>query len=163
MKHEKQLLMLFARLSKESERSKVYAMRAKKDEQPELSLLFRALSASLAMQAKRFLVQVRGSVDTTTENKNKAFAEEIPAIIEEYKALLTEAEQDEAKGLATGFRHSEAVQQRNLDLYDRLLTQDRETEYYVCDFCGYLAIDEPPDNCPVCSAPKNRFRKVEAA
>ncbi|MDH3328228.1 MAG: hypothetical protein OEM01_03255 [Desulfobulbaceae bacterium] len=162
MKLDKELLMLFARLTKESERSKVYAMRAKKDGQPQLSLLFRALSASQAMQAQRFLVQIRGGVGTTPENEKTAFEEEIPAFIREYNAMLTEAEKDEAKALETGFRHSTAVQQRNLDLHSQLDKQSRDTEYYVCDFCGYVATDEPPDNCPVCTAPKNRFKKIEA-
>jgi len=162
MKFEKELLMLFARLKRESERSKVYAMRAKKDGQPQLSLLFRALSASQAMQAQRFLVQIRGGVGTTTENEKTAFEKEIPAFIREYNAMLTEAKKDEARALETGFRHSTAVQQRNLDLHSRLDRQNRDTEYYVCDFCGYVATEEPPDNCPVCTAPRNRFKKIEA-
>jgi len=29
---------------------------------------------------------------------------------------------------------------------------------WVCDICGYVHDEEePPDNCPVCGAPKSKF------
>lgn len=33
---------------------------------------------------------------------------------------------------------------------------------WVCDICGYVHDgDEPPEVCPVCGAPKDKFSKVE--
>lgn len=162
MKMETQLLMLFARLKKEAERCRVYAMRAKKDNRPQLSALFQAISASQDMQAQRFLVQLRGGVDSTVNNERLAFAEELPGLIEEYTAMLAEAREVGSRALETGFLHSSAVQERNLELHRQLERLPRETEYHVCNFCGYIAAGEPPDNCPVCTAPKIRFVKIEA-
>ena len=159
---EKQLLMLFARLSKEAQRCKIYAMRAEKDRHPELAGLYKALALSHLMQAHRFLVQVRGSVGPTSENEITAFTEELPELLKDYQAMLLEAEKEGSKALETGFRHSSAVQRRNLDLYRQLKQKDKAPEYFVCDFCGFVATGKPPDNCPVCTAPKNRFVKVEA-
>jgi rubrerythrin len=34
-------------------------------------------------------------------------------------------------------------------------------EYYVCQVCGYTAPGEAPDKCPVCGAPKEKFKKVD--
>jgi rubrerythrin len=31
-------------------------------------------------------------------------------------------------------------------------------EFYVCDVCGYIAVDQPPENCPVCNAVKEKFK-----
>lgn len=32
---------------------------------------------------------------------------------------------------------------------------------WVCDICGYLHDEpEPPDNCPVCGAPKAKFSEL---
>ena len=31
-------------------------------------------------------------------------------------------------------------------------------EFYVCDVCGYIAVDHPPENCPVCNAVKEKFK-----
>jgi rubrerythrin len=29
----------------------------------------------------------------------------------------------------------------------------------VCEVCGYTLEGEAPDKCPVCNAPKNKFKK----
>jgi rubrerythrin len=159
---EHKLLNLFARLSRDAERSKVYAMRAEKDGRPELAGLFMSLAASRAMQARRFLMQLRGAISSTDENEKYVYEKELPASIEEYRQLLADAEEEGIKGLATGFRHSSAVEQRNLELYSLLRNNPQDTQYHVCDFCGYVAMDVPPDSCPVCSAPKIRFKKIDA-
>lgn len=32
---------------------------------------------------------------------------------------------------------------------------------WICDICGYLHDEpEPPDNCPVCGAPKAKFSEL---
>lgn len=160
MHMENKLLEIMARLTKSSERSKVYAMRAKKDNRPELAHLFLAMAESHAMQAKRFLMQVRGIIGTTEENERAAFTDEIPSAIREYELLLKEAELEGNRALATGYRHSGEVEKRTLEIYSMFIGQQQDTELYVCDFCGYIADREPPDNCPVCTAPKNRFKQI---
>ena len=112
------------------------------------------------MQAKRFLMQVRGAVGTTDENEKTAFTEDIPATIREYQLLMKEADLEDSRALSTGYRHSGEVEKHHLEIYNSLDEQRQDTKYYVCDFCGYVAEGEPPDNCPVCTAPKNRFKKV---
>lgn len=159
---EVKLLDLFARLSLSSARIKVFAARAKKDGRPELARLFLAMAESQKMQAKRFLMQIRGAIDSTDENEKSVFAVSLPLAIEEYKKLMEEADRIGSKALSTGFRHSGEVDSLLLELHEKLHEQDPETDYYVCDFCGYVANDEPPDNCPICTAPKNRFQKVQA-
>jgi len=159
---EEKLLDLYARLARSAARCRVFAMRAKKDGRTQLAHLFLALAESQTMKALRFLMQIRGTVDTTEENEQQVFTYELPAAIEVYKLLMAEAEDDGNKALATGFRHSAEVDRLLKELYDKLDEQAGEVDYYVCDFCGYVATDEPPDNCPVCTAPKNRFKKVGA-
>lgn len=36
-----------------------------------------------------------------------------------------------------------------------------EKEYFVCGDCGYLAIGDPPDKCPICSASREEVSKIE--
>jgi len=160
---EDKLLDLFAGLSRASARSRLHAMRAKKDGRKDLALLFMAVAESQAMQARRFLVQLRGTVDTTDENERSFFEVELPEAIRRYAELLGEAEQQDLKGLATGFRHSTEVDRCLGLLRHNLDDPAGENDYYVCDFCGYVAVDEPPDNCPVCSAPRDRFKHIEEA
>lgn len=159
---EEKLLDLFARLSRSSARSKLYAMRARKDGRHNLSQLFVVLAASQAMQAQRFLMQIRGTVDVTDKNEQTVFEKELPEAIDEYMQLMGEAEEEGSKALETGFRHSAEVNRLLLELHEKLRKQTAETDFYVCDFCGYVATGEPPDHCPICTAPKNRFKKINA-
>jgi len=34
-------------------------------------------------------------------------------------------------------------------------------DYAVCEVCGYTAEGEIPDECPVCKAKKQAFRKID--
>jgi len=34
-------------------------------------------------------------------------------------------------------------------------------DYYVCNVCGYIHVGVAPDECPICGAPKDKFRKVD--
>jgi len=160
---ENELLDLFARLSRSATRSRLYAMRAQKDSRPELAQLYLALADSQAMQAQRFLMQVRGTVGPTDVNEQNTFTAEIPQMIEEYRTLQQEAEQLGSKALATGFRHSAEVERRNLELHRTMDDRPADTDYYVCDFCGYIATDAAPENCPVCTAPQKRFKAMDTA
>ena len=157
---ENKLLDLYGRLAKASARSKLFAMRARKDGKPALAKLFLAMADSQSMQAQRFLVQVRGTLAATDENKQVVIDAELPAAIAKYEELLAEAEQMGSKALTTGFRHSGNVDKILLSLFKNLKDEDIDTEYFVCDFCGFVIKNAPPEKCPICTAPKRRFKKV---
>ena len=40
------------------------------------------------------------------------------------------------------------------------MVSDRETDYYVCQICGYISEDEAPEKCPICGAVKDKFKSV---
>jgi rubrerythrin len=40
------------------------------------------------------------------------------------------------------------------------MVAERETDYYVCQVCGYVSEGEAPDKCPVCGAIKEKFKAV---
>ncbi|GAB4335779.1 MAG: rubrerythrin family protein [Desulfobulbaceae bacterium] len=157
---EQTLLDLYARLKRAAERSRVFAMRADKDGRPELARLFLAAAESQSMQAGRFLMQARGSVAATDDNDRELFEQTLREAIAEYETLREEAEENGFQALATGFRHGAAVDEQLVRLREDLAAGAGMREYYVCDFCGYVAPDAPPDNCPVCTAPKKRFHRV---
>ena len=37
---------------------------------------------------------------------------------------------------------------------------EEEAEYYVCQVCGYVSDGVLLDECPICGAPKEKFRRV---
>jgi rubrerythrin len=78
--------------------------------------------------------------------------------------MLREADEDGDAETAVMFSQAGDVEKGHAQLYKRALNHliaQRETEYYVCQTCGYVADGRVPDNCPVCGALSSRFEKVE--
>jgi rubrerythrin len=40
------------------------------------------------------------------------------------------------------------------------MLRDETHDYYVCGVCGYVAERDAPDQCPICNAKRDKFRKV---
>ena len=67
-------------------------------------------------------------------------------------------------GAERAFSQSKDVESGHASLYKRAMNDmlaDRQTDYYVCQVCGYIAEDEAPERCPVCNSVKGKFKKVE--
>ena len=80
-----------------------------------------------------------------------------PKMIEEAKA--------EGKALAERtFTYANEVEKIHADLYKKALEnlgKNVETDYYICQVCGMTVEGEAPDECPVCKAKKQAFRKID--
>jgi rubrerythrin len=65
------------------------------------------------------------------------------------------------------FRNALAVEEIHHGLYSEALNAVKagsdlpETRIFVCPVCGNTVKGEPPDKCPVCQAPKDRFFEVK--
>jgi len=159
---EAEILELYAGLCREAARCELHALRAVKDNRPELTPLFRSLGQSLTMQANRFLVQIRGMVYTTDAALQEVYQAIVPDSIEEYEALARTAERLGGRALTGGFEQSARIQRKNASLYRQVEKDKRVTDYHVCDFCGYVSRDTSPEHCPICTASQGRFIRVEA-
>ena len=159
---EDAILELYAGLAREAARCELHALRAVKDDRPELSPLFKSLGLSLTMQANRFMMQIRGTVSSTDETIEEVYRTILPASIEGYELLAERAEQLGSRALATGFDHSAGIQRKNTSLHRQVEKDRRSSDYHVCDFCGYVSRDALPEHCPICTAPKKRFNLVTA-
>ena len=157
---EEQILELYAGLAREAARCELHALRAAKDNRPELAPLFTSLRLSLTMQANRFMMQIRGIVTCTDENLEEVYSKILPSSIEEYEQLARRAEQIGSKALLTGFDHSAKVQRKNSSLYRQVEKDRQPSEFHICNFCGYVSRDSLPQKCPICTAPKKRFIQV---
>ena len=162
-KTEKNLAYAFAAESKASIRNEAFARKAQLEGYSQMARLFRAVSDAEAVHAHRYLMLMRGKVGSTEENLETAFQNEIKANVEEYPKLMKVASEEESEAALKAFSQARDVESRHADLYKRAMSDmlsDRETDYYVCQVCGYIAEDEAPENCPVCGAVKGKFKKV---
>ncbi|MBW1791968.1 MAG: rubrerythrin family protein [Deltaproteobacteria bacterium] len=162
-KTEKNLAYAFAGESKASVRNEAFAKKADSEGYPQIARLFRAISDAESVHARRYLLLMRGKIGSTEENIETAFQNEIKANVEEYPALIKDASDEGKDGVLKAFSQSRDVENGHAELYKKAMNDmlaDRETDYYVCQVCGYVSEDEAPDNCPVCGAVKGKFKLV---
>jgi rubrerythrin len=83
-----------------------------------------------------------------------------------YPAFIKEAETEGNEAALISFRNANAVEKTHYDLYSQALAaleagQDlTPASIYVCDVCGHTHVNGAPHKCPVCGAPKTKFKEV---
>ncbi len=162
-KTEKNLAYAFAAESKAAARNAVFAQKADSEDYHQIARLFRAVSEAESVHARRYLMLMRGKIGTTEENLEAAFESEIKANAEEYPQLIKDALDEGLKNVEKAFSHARDVESMHAELYKKAMNamiSDRETEYYVCQVCGYVNEDNAPEKCPVCGAVQGKFKKV---
>jgi rubrerythrin len=83
-----------------------------------------------------------------------------------YPGFIEIAEKEGNRAAVVSFRNANAVEKTHYELYSKALEtlstgKDLSpASIYVCDICGHTAVGEAPDKCPVCGAPKTKFKEV---
>jgi rubrerythrin len=148
--------------SKANIRDQAFAIKADQEGFPAIAGLFRAVAESEAVHAfhqLRLLVVVAD----TQENLQAAFERENFAR-DAYPELIKDASEEGNTAVATIFGYHRDVEKGHAKLYEKALDRMMDPEgvdYYVCNVCGYIHIGSAPDECPICGAPRDKFRKVD--
>ena len=160
---EKNLAFAFAAESKASVRNATFATKADMEGYQQIARLFRAVSEAESVHARRYLMLMRGKIGSTEENLETAFQNEIKANVEEYPELIRTAAEEGNKTALKAFSQARDVESTHADLYKKAINDmvaERETDYYVCQVCGYVSEDHAPDKCPICGADKEKFKRI---
>jgi rubrerythrin len=153
----------FVEEAKAHQRLLLFAKKAEEEDLPQIAHLFRAVAASEGVHSRRHFAMLE-AVSDTQANLERAFQTENAVNGIYYPAMMKEAEEEGEETAATVFSQARDVEGFHAKLYKRALDNliaQRSTEYYVCAVCGYVAEREPPENCPVCNAPEEKFQKVD--
>ncbi|MFH1350169.1 MAG: rubrerythrin family protein [Pseudomonadota bacterium] len=162
-KTEKNLAYAFAAESKAAARNSAFALKAGHEGYPQLARLFRAVADAESVHSRRYLSLMRGKIGSTEENLETAFQNEIKANADEYPKLIKEAIEEGMNSIEKAFSQSRDVESRHAQLYKNAmnnLLSDYETDYYVCQVCGYVSEDKAPEKCPVCGAVQGKFKPI---
>lgn len=162
-KSEKNLQDAFAGESQANRKYLAFAKQADKEGFPQVAKLFRAAAAAETVHAHSHLKNL-GGIKSTKENLEAAISGEAFEFKEMYPKMIKEAEEEGNKGALRSFNFANEVEKIHHDLYKKALEnigKNKETDYYVCDICGYTAEGEAPDECPVCKAKKQAFKKTD--
>lgn len=156
------LVQAFAGEAKVAVRLKVFADKAQEEGYLQIARLFRVIAFSEEIhgaRALRLLKEIKG----TEENLASSFESETRVSGVAYDGFLREAEAEGETAAALFFSQSRDVEEVHGKLYkDAMgdLMEERETDYFVCNVCGFVAERAAPDECPVCGAPADAFVAV---
>ncbi|MGD9118231.1 MAG: rubrerythrin family protein [Dehalococcoidia bacterium] len=163
---EKNLEEAFAGESQASRRYQYFADKADSEGHPQIARLFRAAVEAETIHARNHL-KVLGGINSTQENLKEAISGEEYEYTKMYPTFIKEAKEAGQKRAEMSFNYANAVEKLHHDLYQKALEsleagQEPKAEpYYVCSVCGNTVAGEAPERCPICGAPRSKFKKVE--
>jgi len=141
----------------------MYADKADAEGYKQIARLFRVIAFSEEIHGKRAL-SVLKEIKTTEENLAASFESEKKVAEIAYDGFVKMAEQAGDKPALLHFSQSRDVEETHANLYKQAMNhfmEERETTYYVCKICGYVADGILPDECPVCGAKSKMFVPFE--
>ena len=140
-------------------RLKVYAQKAEAEGYKQMARLFSVISFSEEIHGARAL-RVLKEIKSTEENLAASFESEKQVAEVAYDKFVKLAEEEGDKEALLHFSQSRDVEETHAKLYKQAMLhfmEERETTYYVCKVCGYVADGVLPDECPICGAKKEQF------
>lgn len=106
-----------------------------------------------------------GDVKSTAENLEQAIRDENYEVTTMYPEFMQDAEHEEEKKALRSFRWAWEVEKVHEDLFTEALKnlgeEAAEFDVYVCPVCGHTHIGLPPERCPVCATPRERYLMVD--
>jgi len=163
-KTQKNIYTAFIGEAKAYFRLLAYAEKAEEEGVPQIALLFRAIAEAERVHATRHLNLVKDIlVKDTDTNLERSFQREKSISENEYPEFIKDAEEEGEKAAAIAFSHARDAETFHAKLYERAIyhvIRDEIKAYHVCQVCGYVTGKKIPDECPVCGAPKDKFKTV---
>jgi rubrerythrin len=84
-----------------------------------------------------------------------------------YPNFIEQAKKENNQAAAGSFDLANKVEQIHHRLFQSALKDlesgkaPKETTYYVCQVCGNTVEGEAPEICPICGAPRSKFKKID--
>jgi len=163
LKTEQNLQDAFAGESQANRKYLAFAKKAEEEGHTQVARLFRAAAAAETIHAHNHLKALAG-VKSTRENLIAAISGESYEFQSMYPRMIDEAKTEGQDYALRSFSLANEVEKVHAALYQKAmqdLGNNMSVDYYVCSVCGYTAEGESPDDCPVCRAKKQAFRKAE--
>lgn len=161
---EDNLRAAFAGESQAHMRYMIFADKAEEEGYTNIARQFRAISYAERVHATNHF-KALGNLGISTENLQTAINGETYEVEEMYPAFNAVAELQEEKGAMQSIRGAFEAEKIHAGMYQRAKQAAEEgrdleaKDIQICEVCGYTVEGEAPRKCPICNAPKNRFRK----
>lgn len=153
----------------ESQANRKYLAFAKKAEQDgfkQVARLFRAAAGAETIHAHAHL-RVMGGIKGTLENLTEARDGEGYEFQTMYPKFLVESKAESNAAASKSFEFAMAAEKVHFALYQQAIDMVKagkdlsDAAIYLCPICGNVEIGTPPEKCPICGAPKDKFSQVK--
>jgi rubrerythrin len=165
-KTEENLIEAFGGESKANRFYNFYAEKAEKEGYPQVARLFRAVAEAEAVHARNHL-NAMDAIGSTKDNLLAASMGEHKEFTAMYPAFIEKADEERNERARRTFDWANKVEKIHHGYYEAALKavkegkQPADNTYYVCQVCGNTVTGVPPDRCPICGAPRERFKEVD--
>jgi len=159
---EKNLSDAFAGESQAHMKYAIFAEVAENEGYKNTARLFKAISFAELVHARNHLREL-GNIKQTGANLQVAIDGENYEVAEMYPAFIEVAKLQDEKGAIKSFDFAIKAEKIHSGMYQKAkqeIDAGKDIELgkvYICPVCGYTHEGEPPANCPVCGAPKDKF------
>lgn len=132
----------------------------------QVARLFRAAAEAETVHARNHL-KVLDEIKTDKENLTAAIGGESYEFKTMYPGFIEQAKEEGNKAAAGSFDLANKVEQIHHRLFQEALKNleagkpVKNAPYYVCQVCGNTVEGEAPERCPVCGAPRRKFKKID--
>ena len=157
------LMSAFAGESQANRKYLAFARKAESEGFKQAAKLFRAAAEAETVHAHAHLRELKG-IRSTQENLEEAISGESYEFQNMYPGMIADAKAESMAGALRSFEFANAVEKIHAALYKKMLENLGKTpdvDYWVCQVCGMTVEGEAPDECPVCRAKKQAFKKVD--
>ncbi len=143
-----------------------FAEQAEKEGHSQIARLFRAVAEAETVHARNHL-KVMSGIGLTKENVQVAISGEHHEFMQMYPGFIEQAKSENNQGAEISFSHANTVEKIHHCLYQKALAAVEggkpltDDSYFVCQICGNTVAGEAPERCPVCGAPRSKFKQVE--
>jgi rubrerythrin len=152
----------FAGESQAQTKYTIFADRAEKEGFANVARLFRATSYAEQVHATSHL-RTLGGIGKTVDNLEAAIGGETYEVDEMYPAFIAVAEVQEEKAAVRSSIWAMEAEKVHAALYTQAksaVEAGNDTDIgvvHVCSVCGWTGDGEPPHECPLCKAKKDKF------
>ncbi len=161
---EKNLGDAFAGESMAFMKYNIWADRAEQEGKKNVARLFRAISQAERIHATNHW-RALGMIQPTKDNLQHAIEGERYEVEEMYPTFNATAELQGEKAAAKSTHYALEAEKIHADMYEKakkVVEAGKDIELgdvYICPVCGYTMEGTPPDECPICKARRETFKK----
>ena len=142
----------------------VFAQKAEDEGLTNVARLFRAIAFAEQVHATNHF-KTLGQLGNSSQNLEAAIGGETFEVEEMYPSYIEVAKSQGESEAQRSMERAMEAEKVHASLYRRAkeaVDQGKDAEIgpiFICEKCGWTVEGEPPETCPLCGAPKEKFRK----